>query len=249
VADSTGTADEALPLFVKVTNFVPNTEIILTGLAAGTTLTSGTSLDARGWRINISDLPNARVVPPQGYSGPMTLFAELRDVEGRPLSRAPVHLTWNAAEVASANGENNEAAAGELPVNTVASAGDAQNQLSIVQPVDRPGEKIVLPKPRPIKHASFAPKSGKSKKQMAVAQANKHRMPRRDPNIGAGTRWASGESAPYSLLADPRSERQATLEQIFRNVFDNGTHAGNCVSARSTQNSQRQLENSCNQGR
>jgi hypothetical protein len=131
----------------------------------------------------------------------------------------------------------------------VASAVDARNQLSIVQPADRPVENVVLPKPRPIKHASFASKSGKPKKKMAVAQANKHRMPRRDPNIGADTRWASGESSPYSLLADPRSERQATLEQIFRNFFDNGTHANNCAPARSRHNGQRQLRNDCDGSR
>lgn len=244
VADSTGTTDKALPLFVKVTSFAPNREIILTGLAAGTTVTSGTSISAREWRISIADLPNAHVVPPQGYSGLMTLFAELRDVEGRPLSRAPVHLAWNAAEEGSSNGDNNEAAAWELPVDTVASAGDPQNQPLIVQPPDRPSEKVVLPKPRPIKHASFAPKS-KPKKQMTIAQANKHRTPRRDLNIGVDTRWASGELPPYSLLADPRSERQATLEQIFRDLFDNARQANNCALARSKQNGQRQLRNDC----
>jgi hypothetical protein len=80
VSDSTGTKDRALPLFVKVTNSAPGTEIILSGLAAGTTVTSGTSIGAREWRINIAELPNAYVIPPHGYLGLMTLFAELRDI-------------------------------------------------------------------------------------------------------------------------------------------------------------------------
>ena len=248
VSDSTGTKDRALPLFVKVTNSAPGTEIILSGLAAGTTVTSGTSIGAREWRINIAELPNAYVIPPHGYLGLMTLFAELRDVEGRSLSRVPVHLTWNAADQAPSNGDNNEAAAGELPVNIVASAVDPQSEPLTVQPLDQPTEKVALPKPRPIKHASFAPKS-KPKKQMAMAQANKHRTPRRDLNVEADTRWASGELPPYSLLADPRSERQATLEQIFRGLFDNGRHADNCALVRSKQGGQRQLKNDCESSR
>lgn len=248
-ADSSGTTDQALPLFVKVANLAPNTEVILTGLAAGTTVTSGKSLGAREWRINIADLPNAHVVPPQGYSGLMALFAELRDGNGRPLSRAPVHLTWNAADEAPLNGGNNEAAEGEAPVNTVASAGNLQNQPLIAQPVDRPSEEVALPKPRPIKHASYAPKTGKPKKKMAMAQANKHRTPRRDLNIKADTRWVSGELPPYSLVADPRSERQATLEEIFRDIFGNGKHAGNCELARSKQSGQRHLRNDCDGSR
>jgi hypothetical protein len=249
VSDSTGTKDRALPLFVKVTNFPPGREIILSGLAAGTTVTSGTSIGAREWRINIAELPNAYVIPPHGYLGLMTLFAELRDIEGRPLSRAPVYLTWNAADEAPSNGDNNEAAVGELPVNIVASAVDPQNEPLTVQALDQPTEKVALPKPRPVKRASFAPKS-KPKKQMAtMAQANKHRTPRRDLNMEADTRWASGELPPYSLLADLRSERQATLDQIFRGFFDNGRHTDNCALARSKQGGQRQLKNDCESSR
>jgi hypothetical protein len=243
VEDSTGTINKALPLLVKVTNFAPNTEIVLTGLAIGTTLTSGTSMGVRGWRIDIADLPNAYVVPPQGYSGLMTLFAELRDLNGRPLSRTPVHLLWNIIEKPFSNDDENEVTAAEALVNTVASAGDPQNQRLFVQPVDRPSEKVVLPKPRPIKHAAFAPKPSKPKKQIAMAQRNKHRMPRRELNPGADTRWASGELPPQSLFADPRRERQATLEQIFRDLFDNGRHSNSCPGSK--QSGQRQLEDDC----
>jgi len=225
VADSTGTADKALPLLVKVTNFAPNTEIILTGLAVGTILTSGNSIGAREWRINIVDLPNAHVVPPQGYSGLMTLVAELRDGEGYPLSRAPLHLKWNAAAEAPWHDDNNAAIAAELPVTTLASADDLENERLSVRSVDRPTENVVLPKPRPIKHASFVLKTSKPKKQMAMKQGNKHRMSRPDLNTGADTRWASGQLPPHGLIADSRVERQQTLERIFRGFFDNGRYA------------------------
>lgn len=239
--DSTGTIDNALPLFVKVTNLAPNTEIILTGLAAGTTLTSGSSVGVREWRINIVDLPYTQVVPPQGYSGLMTLVAELRDQEGHPLSRAPVHLTWNVAAEPPSENDINEGSAGVVPVNTLASASDPQDQRLIGQPVERQSENVALPKPRPIKRIASATKHSKPKKQLTMAQGYKHRMARRDP--GADARWAPDQLPSYSLVADPRSERQANLEQIFRGLFDSGRH--NCGPARSTQTSQRQLRDGC----
>src|SRR5215510_3299129 len=74
VADSIGTADSALPLAMKVTSFRADTKIVLTGLAIGTTLTSGASIGDREWRINIEDLSNAYVIPPRGFVGPMTFI-------------------------------------------------------------------------------------------------------------------------------------------------------------------------------
>ncbi len=229
--DSTGTTDKALPLLMKATSLAPNTEIILTGLASGTTLTSGASLGAGEWRINIADLPSAHVVPPHGYSGLMTLVAELRDSDGNPLSSTPVHLKWTAAEETSSHDDNNEAAAEQAPINTLASAEDPQDHQLSVQSVDQKIETVVLPKPRPIKHASFAPKAGKPKKQMAMTQKHKYRAARRDRNIGADSRWASGQLPAYSLVADPRAERQATLDWIFRDFFDSGRYANNCAAA------------------
>ena len=241
--DSTGTTDKALPLLMKATSLAPNTEIILTGLASGTTLTSGASLGAGEWRINIADLPSAHVVPPHGYSGLMTLVAELRDSDGNPLSSTPVHLKWTAAEETSSHDDNNEAAAEQAPINTLASAEDPQDHQLSVQSVDQKIETVVLPKPRPIKHASFAPKAGKPKKQMAMTQKHKYRAARRDRNIGADSRWASGQLPAYSLAADPRAERQATLDWIFRDFFDSGRYANNCAAA--NYSGQKQSKDDC----
>jgi hypothetical protein len=48
------------------------------------------------WRVPIDDLPNAHVIPPSDYVGPMTVVAELRRGDDQAVVRAPVHLTWNS---------------------------------------------------------------------------------------------------------------------------------------------------------
>jgi hypothetical protein len=247
VADSSGTIDDALPLSVKVTKFVPYTEVILTGLPLGTTLTSGTSAGAREWRINIADLANAQVIPPHGYSGLMTLVAELRDAEGHPLSRTPVRLTWSAGAEPPLQSDANEIAAREMPADTLASAGEPQDQQLLVASVGGQNEDVVLPKPKPLKRTSVATKNSKAKKQMAMA--HKHRMQRRDLRPDAEARWASGQLPPYSLVADPRSERQAQLDRIFRDLFVAGKQADNCSLAGRKQVGQKQTRDNCSGAR
>lgn len=249
VADAIGAADSALPLSVKVTNYAPDTRIVLKGLAVGTALTSAASVGDREWRINIEDLPSAYVIPPQGFVGPMTFVAELRDIDGHPLLRAPGQFTWTAVDASSATARK-EPAEGEPPVTTVASAADAGNQQLFGQFVDGQKEKVVLPKPRPIKNAFLGGKAIKLKKQIATAHGYKERMPRRDLYLGADTRWASNELPPYSLFSepDPQRERRAIVDGIFRSVFYGGD-AYECGRATSTRSAQKRLRDDCNLSR
>ena len=227
VADSIGAADSALPLSMKVTSYVPDTKIVLKGLAVGTTLTSGASVGDREWRINIEDLPNAYVIPPQGFVGPMMFVAELRDIDGHPLLRAPGQFTWTAVDASSAMA-GKEPAEGEPPVTAVASAADAQNQQLFGQFVDRQKEKIVLPKPRPIRHASLGAKTSRPKKQ--IAHRYNERVAPRGLYVSADTR-PSNEMPLRSSFAspDPRRERPTIVDSIFRNVFfGDGRNAYEC---------------------
>jgi hypothetical protein len=246
VADSIGAADSALPLSMKVTSYVPDTKMVLKGLAVGTTLTSGASVGDREWRINIEDLPNAYVIPPQGFVGPMTFVAELRDIDGHPLLRAPGQFTWTAVDASSAMA-GKEPAEGEPPVTAVASAADTGNQQLFGQFVGQK-EKVVLPKPRPIKHAFFGGKASKPKKQIATAHGYKERMPRRDFYLGADTRWASNELPSHSLFAgsDPGRERRAIVDSIFRSVFyDDGRDANECGRTTSKRGTQKRSRDDC----
>lgn len=242
LADSIGAADSALPLLMKVTSYVPDTRIVLKGLTVGTTLTAGANVGDREWRINIEDLPNAYVIPPQGFVGPMTFVAELRDIDGHPLLRAPGQLTWIAVDVSSAMARK-ESAKGEPPVTAVASAADAGSQQLSGQFIEQKA-KVVLPRPRPIKHASLGGKASKPKKQIATAHGLKERMPRRDP--GADTRWASNELPPRNSFSepDPRRERRAIVDGIFRSLFYGGD-ANECGPATLKRGTQKKSGEDC----
>ena len=244
VADSIGAADSALPLSMKVTSYMPDTKIVLKGLAVGTTLTSGASGGDRDWRTSVEDLPYAYVIPPHGYVGVMTPVAELRDIDGHALTRTPMQFTWAAVD-GSSTIEKKEPAENEPPVTAVASAADAGNQQLFGQFVEQK-EKVVLPKPRPIKHASLGGKASKPKK--ATAHGYKERMPRRD--LGADTRWASNELPPHSsfLEPDPRRDRRAIVDGIFRSLFYGGD-ANECGPATLKRGTQKKSGDDCDWSR
>src|SRR5215813_14383095 len=96
VADASGFVNAALPLAIRVTNYTPDTTFNLSGLPNGTVLSAGTDAGEGNWRVAIDDLPNARVIPPSDYVGPMTVVAELRRGDDQAIVRAPVRLTWSA---------------------------------------------------------------------------------------------------------------------------------------------------------
>src|SRR5262245_16142107 len=94
VADAIGEMNAALPLAIKVTNYEPGAAINLGGLVAGTTLSAGSAVAESQWRIPVDDLPNAQVIPPAGFTGSMTIMAELRTGDNEVLVRAPLQLNW-----------------------------------------------------------------------------------------------------------------------------------------------------------
>ena len=96
VADASGLVNAALPLAIKVTNYTPDATVNLSGLASGTVLSAGMDAGDGHWRVAVDDLPNARVIPPSDYVGPMTVMAEVRRGDDPAMVRAPVRLTWSA---------------------------------------------------------------------------------------------------------------------------------------------------------
>jgi hypothetical protein len=93
-----------------------------------------------------------------------------------------------------------EPAEAEPPVSAVASAANPGDQQLFGQFVGQK-EEVVLPKPRPIKHASLGGKASKPKKRIAMAHGYKERTPR--THLGADTRWASNELPPYRSFLEP----------------------------------------------
>jgi len=104
VEDGSGDVNAALPLGLEVTNYTAGATIYLSGLLAGSVLSTGTAAGEGLWQVAVDDLPKARVIPPRDYVGPMTAVAELRNGNGQAIIRSPVHYLWRekAAEPAKA---------------------------------------------------------------------------------------------------------------------------------------------------
>jgi hypothetical protein len=91
------TSGEAFPLGASLTGAAEGGNVIIEGLADGSTVTSGQFLGAHRWRIPMSDLSDALVQPPLGYVGAMDIVLELWLADDKLLDRKPLRLEWVAA--------------------------------------------------------------------------------------------------------------------------------------------------------
>lgn len=96
VKDSAGDTNSPLALGLEVKNYTPGAVVALSGLPVGTSISKGVAEPDGRWRVAASELPAARVIPPSGYSGVMTITAELRAANDLPIVRSPVRLTWQS---------------------------------------------------------------------------------------------------------------------------------------------------------
>ena len=99
LSDSIGDVNVPLKLGVEVKNYTADATVDLSGLPAGTVLSTGSARGDGQWRIIVDDLPKARVTPPRDYIGLMTLTAEVRG-NGQPTVRGPVRLSWRQVPAA-----------------------------------------------------------------------------------------------------------------------------------------------------
>jgi hypothetical protein len=97
VENGSGEVNAPLPLGITVTNSTPGATVSLSGLPAGSVLSTGSESAEGQWRIALDELPAARVIPPRDYVGPMTIVAELRGANGQAIIRGPVEYTWRQA--------------------------------------------------------------------------------------------------------------------------------------------------------
>ena len=188
VADASGFVNSALPLAIKVTNYTPDTMVNLRGLAKGTMLSAGSGAGDGQWRVPIDDLPNAHVIPPSDYVGPMTVVAELRRGDDQAVVRAPVHLTWNSPPSDAIGAEKPSASS---PIS------DALDDL--------PMPKEMLEQARETVSESTQSRRAKIRKHASKGQSVRrhHRSPRslqveQQPSVEIRT--ASG---PFNLFATP----------------------------------------------
>jgi hypothetical protein len=93
---------QAIPLGASLTGAAEGANIVIDGLAHGSTVTVGQSL-GNTWRIPLSDLNRALVQPPRGYAGSMDVLVELRLTDNTLVDRKPLRLEWTAVTPSQIN--------------------------------------------------------------------------------------------------------------------------------------------------
>jgi hypothetical protein len=89
-----GRVDDAIPLGVSLAEANGSASLLISGLPAGSTISTGHPLGAGNWRLPASELSNAAIRPPPGFVGEIDLTAELRLADDTVADRQSLRLTW-----------------------------------------------------------------------------------------------------------------------------------------------------------
>ena len=223
VADAIGESNAALPLAITVTNATPGTTITLSGLAAGTKLSSGAVLGEGQWRIALEDqsgandsLRNTFVTPPSDFVGLMTITAELRSGTDQPIARAPVRLTWRPSPIDFSETVKPTPSALSVPADDNAAPKDA-----LLAWQDEPTTNGVSSQPKVRKHISSTSKTHVARNQH-VAKKRQNRAPSiaQDPQATV-TPWREVRSpSAYDMSADRHAGRRSSWGDDVQNIID-----------------------------
>jgi hypothetical protein len=112
-----GPRDE-IGLGVKLQGVAEGALIFVSGLAAGTTLSSGHPWGDTGWIIQAADLEKTVLRPPREFSGMMQYTLTLRLADGRSADHQTLRLQWDQAANGGAPGR--EASARQLSAEEIA---------------------------------------------------------------------------------------------------------------------------------
>jgi hypothetical protein len=192
--ETTGTVNAELPLAIEVKNYTPRTAINVSGLPAGTTLSSGDDAGSGQWRIAVDDLPNTRVIPPRDYVGPMTLFVELRNDDDRAVVRLPLRLTWRRAATESTGTVENP----NSPPLEASVVNDTPEQVVPEGAIQR---DLTAPAPQSESPAPVPP-SIKSSKSQRLAKKRRHKTLSSEPEPQTGVDPGSNLPLPLPLFGN-----------------------------------------------
>jgi hypothetical protein len=103
-----GPRDE-ISLGVKLRGTAEGALVFISGLAAGTALSTGRPWGETGWIIDAADIEKTALRPPRGFSGTMQYTLTLRLADGRSVDRQILQLQWDQA--ANGGTPNREASA------------------------------------------------------------------------------------------------------------------------------------------
>ncbi|WKA30360.1 SEL1-like repeat protein [Bradyrhizobium roseum] len=97
VQDGSGFTNDPVPLGIHVGAPPPDAFVSISGLTAGSRLTSGRRVGGGEWRVSATEISGVSVIPPEGFTGQMLVTAELRDATGAAITGSSTRLTWQAA--------------------------------------------------------------------------------------------------------------------------------------------------------
>ena len=89
-----GMVDDAIPLAVSLAGANGSASLLISGLPAGSTISTGRPLEAGNWRLPASELSNAAIRPPRGFVGAINLMVELRLADDTVADRQSLRLMW-----------------------------------------------------------------------------------------------------------------------------------------------------------
>jgi len=86
--------DVTVPLNASLRGALEGTNLTVSGVPTGATVSPGRQLKSGLWRIEAAQLGSVTVHPPPGFAGKMKLALELRRADGTIVDRQPVRLDW-----------------------------------------------------------------------------------------------------------------------------------------------------------
>jgi len=96
--------DDAIPLGVSLAGANGSASLLISGLPAGSTISTGRPLEAGHWRLPASELSNAAIRPPRGFVGAIDLTVELRLADDTVADRRFLRLAWTETTAAQTTG-------------------------------------------------------------------------------------------------------------------------------------------------
>jgi hypothetical protein len=87
-------APDTIPLGIRVGGETLGLALEITGLPNGTAISRGRPLPGGGWRIRATDVGNAVIYLPHGFSGVIDLAVNLRLLDDTVVDRGSLHLEW-----------------------------------------------------------------------------------------------------------------------------------------------------------
>ncbi len=137
-----GSPDEAIPLGLSLTDVSGDAALLLSGLPAGSTISTGVSLGTDNWLLSASELNDAAIRPPRGFIGTIDLAIELVLAGDTVADRLTLRLTWGEASKTTKESTNAIAAAQTTAVEAPVETGSAGAQPGETPNSQQPGAPL-----------------------------------------------------------------------------------------------------------